>query len=97
MRLEQRQRASQDSEGLRRVHLAPGCERQPIVRLEHIEVVNRVAEWVDVLMHYDIRRLSGEAERRATLASVILRSKTQFGVRLSDRLVVGEDRRVLDA
>ena len=55
------------------------------MRLEHVEVVDGVAEVVAVRAHAQAERLGREPERRAVLAAALERTQAQLGVGLRDR------------
>ena len=95
--LERRRHLAGAHERLRRHDLADRRDREPVVRLEHVEVVHAVAEVVAVLAHAQAGRLGDQPERGAVLAAALERAQTQLGVGLGDRAVVAELRRVLDA
>ena len=97
MQLERRRRLANAQEGLGRHDLAHGRDREPVVRLQHVEVVHAVAEVVAVLAHAQAGRLGRQPERGAMLAAALERAQTQLRVGLGDRAVVAELRRVLDA
>ena len=67
------------------------------MRLEHVEVLDVVAEVVVVLAHAQAEGLGDEPERRAVLAAALERPQAQLRVGLGDRRVVGEFGGVLDA
>ena len=66
------------------------------MHLEHVEMVHRAAEAVDVLVDRRPARLGLERERRASLAVAVGGLQAELRVRLGDRGVVGEPGHVLD-
>ena len=97
MQLERRRLPPVAREPGRGHHLAHRGYGEPLVRFEHVEVVDVVAKVVAVLAHAQAERLGREPEGRAVLAAALGRAEPQLGVRLRDRAVVAELRRVLDA
>jgi hypothetical protein len=96
VQLERSRRVPPVGERLARHHLADRSDGEPVVRLEHVEVVDVVPEVVAVLAHAHPWRLGHEPERRAVLAAAFERAQPELRVRLRDLDVVAERRRVLD-
>ena len=95
--VEQRGRGLVVGELLRRPDLAAGGDAERRVRLEHVEMVDGIAEAVLVLGHRHAARLRHEREGRAALPVPVGGLETELRVRLVDRAVVGEPGHVLDA